>query len=104
MEAVQLAGRTRLRPILMTMFTTVLGLTPMAFALGEGSEMRSPMAQTLIGGLLVSTVFTLVLIPVLYAMFETFKEKRRARRARRRGEMPARGEIRAVSGTGGGLS
>jgi HAE1 family hydrophobic/amphiphilic exporter-1 len=81
LDAVTYAGRTRLRPILMTMSTTVLALVPMAFALGEGSEMRSPMAQTVIGGLIVSTMFTLVFIPVLYAMFESGKLKRRQKRA-----------------------
>jgi len=86
LEAVRLAGRTRLRPILMTMLTTVLGLLPMALNIGSGAEMRSPMAQTVIGGLLVSTVFTLVLIPVLYAMFETGKQKRVQKRIQRRGD------------------
>jgi HAE1 family hydrophobic/amphiphilic exporter-1 len=81
--AVTLAGRTRLRPIMMTMLTTVLGLVPMAFALGSGSEMRAPMARTVIGGLLVSTLFTLVFIPVLYAMFETGKMKRKGRKSRK---------------------
>lgn len=79
-DAVRLAGRTRLRPILMTMLTTTLGLVPMAIAIGSGSEMRTPMAKTVIGGLLVSTLFTLVLIPVLYAAFETGKEKRKIKR------------------------
>ncbi len=82
-EAVKLAGRTRLRPILMTMLTTVLALTPMALAFGSGSEMRAPMARTVIGGLLVSTVFTLVLIPVLYAMFETRRQKRLQKKMRK---------------------
>ncbi|MGQ9615565.1 MAG: efflux RND transporter permease subunit [Spirochaetota bacterium] len=82
-EAVKLAGRMRLRPILMTVLTTVLGLVPMAMALGEGSEMRAPMAKTVIGGLMTSTVFTLVLIPVLYAMFESHRQKRLRRRARK---------------------
>jgi HAE1 family hydrophobic/amphiphilic exporter-1 len=85
-EAVILAGRTRLRPILMTMFTTVGGLIPMALALGSGSEMRAPMAKTVIGGLIVSTVFTLVFIPVLYTMFETVRQKRRQKRMRKEGE------------------
>jgi len=85
-EAVMLAGRTRLRPILMTMFTTVGALTPMALALGSGSEMRAPMAKTVIGGLIVSTVFTLVFIPVLYTMFETGRQKRRQKRLRKEGE------------------
>ena len=83
LEAVKLAGRTRLRPIFMTMLTTVLALTPMALAFGSGSEMRAPMARTVIGGLLVSTVFTLVLIPVLYAMFETRRQKRMQKKLRR---------------------
>lgn len=86
LDAVKLAGRTRLRPILMTMLTTVLALIPMAMAIGSGSEMRSPMARTVIGGLLVSTVFTLVFIPVLYTMFEMGKLKRIEKRVRKRGE------------------
>jgi HAE1 family hydrophobic/amphiphilic exporter-1 len=84
LEAVRLGGRARLRPILMTMLTTVLGLVPMALAFGSGSEMRAPMARTVIGGLLVSTVFTLIFIPVLYTMFETRKQKRRAKRRLRK--------------------
>jgi HAE1 family hydrophobic/amphiphilic exporter-1 len=84
MEAAALAGRSRLRPVLMTSLTTVLGLVPMALAIGEGAEMRAPMARTIIGGLFVSTMFTLVFIPVLYTMFENHKIKRRAKRAARR--------------------
>lgn len=63
-------GRVRLRPILMTTATTVLGLTPMAFGLGDGAEMRQPMAVTVIAGLISSTVLTLVIIPTLYAIFD----------------------------------
>ncbi|UCB45336.1 MAG: efflux RND transporter permease subunit [Spirochaetota bacterium] len=85
LDAVMLAGRTRLRPILMTMLTTVLALVPMALALGAGGEMYSPMAKTVIGGLLVATVFTLVLIPVLYAMFEGAKLKRMEKRLKKAG-------------------
>jgi HAE1 family hydrophobic/amphiphilic exporter-1 len=65
-EAVLTAGRERLRPILMTTFTTVLGMLPLALGIGEGSELRSPMAVTVIGGLLSSTFLTLLFIPVLY--------------------------------------
>ncbi|RKX97031.1 MAG: AcrB/AcrD/AcrF family protein, partial [Spirochaetes bacterium] len=83
-NAVILAGRTRLRPILMTMLTTILGLIPMSFAFGSGSEMRTPMARTVIGGLLVSTLFTLVLIPVLYTMFENHRIKRLERKNKKR--------------------
>jgi HAE1 family hydrophobic/amphiphilic exporter-1 len=86
LDAVMLAGRTRLRPILMTMLTTVLALVPMALALGAGGEMYSPMAKTVIGGLLVATVFTLVLIPVLYALFEGAKLKRMEKRLKRESE------------------
>ena len=83
-NAVILAGRTRLRPILMTMLTTVLGLIPMSFAFGSGSEMRTPMARTVIGGLLVSTLFTLVLIPVLYTLFESHRIKKQERKKKKR--------------------
>jgi HAE1 family hydrophobic/amphiphilic exporter-1 len=63
-------GRRRLRPILMTTLTTVLGLTPMAFGVGEGSELQIPMARVLIGGLLTSTFITLFLIPSLFLTVE----------------------------------
>jgi HAE1 family hydrophobic/amphiphilic exporter-1 len=69
-EAVELAGRTRLRPILMTTLTTTLGLVPMAFAIGEGGELQAPLARVVIGGLLASTMVTLVLVPSVYTLFE----------------------------------
>ena len=69
-EAVPRAGRVRLRPILMTVLTTVVGLLPMALAFGVGTEANQPLAIAVIGGLLVSTFFTLVLIPTLYVIFE----------------------------------
>ena len=65
-EAIKQAGQVRLRPILMTTITTVLGLLPMALGLGEGAELRTPMAVTVIGGLLVGTLLTLVVIPTVY--------------------------------------
>ncbi len=75
-EAVLLAGRTRLRPILMTTLCTILGLVPMAVGLGEGSESNAPMAIAVIGGLTVSTILTLLFIPTLYTIFEErFKRK-----------------------------
>jgi HAE1 family hydrophobic/amphiphilic exporter-1 len=69
-EAVELAGRTRLRPIVMTTLTTILGLVPMAMALGEGSELQAPLARVVIGGLAASTMVTLVLVPTVYTLFE----------------------------------
>jgi HAE1 family hydrophobic/amphiphilic exporter-1 len=69
-QAILNAGKARLRPIMMTTLTTVLGLLPMAIGFGEGSEVRTPMAITVIGGLLVSTVLTLVVIPVVYSLMD----------------------------------
>jgi HAE1 family hydrophobic/amphiphilic exporter-1 len=69
-EAVELAGRTRLRPILMTTLTTVLGLVPMSLAIGEGSEIQAPLARVVIGGLMTSTLITLVFVPTVYTIFE----------------------------------
>lgn len=70
LEAIREAGRSRLRPILMTTLTTILGLLPMSIGLGDGAEIRAPMGITVIGGLLVSTLLTLVVIPVMYAILD----------------------------------
>ena len=72
-EAIMEAGRARLRPILMTTLTTALGLLPMAIGFGEGAEVRTPMAITVIGGLLVSTLLTLIVIPVVYSVLDRKK-------------------------------
>ncbi len=69
LEAIKEAGPTRLRPILMTTFTTVLGLFPLALGIGEGTEASAPLATVVIGGLLLSTLLTLVYTPVLYTVF-----------------------------------
>jgi len=69
-EALRKAGRVRLRPILMTTATTVLGLLPMAIGLGEGAELRTPMAWTVIAGLLTSTALTLVIVPAAYSLVD----------------------------------
>jgi multidrug efflux pump subunit AcrB len=74
-EAVVRAGQTRLRPILMTTIATVVGLAPMALGMGAGSETNLPLARAVIGGLTVSTVFTLFLIPALYTLLERFSRK-----------------------------
>jgi HAE1 family hydrophobic/amphiphilic exporter-1 len=70
LEAIVEGGRLRLRPILMTTLTTTLGLLPLAIGFGEGAEIRAPMAITVIGGLIVSTGLTLVVIPVMYAVLD----------------------------------
>jgi HAE1 family hydrophobic/amphiphilic exporter-1 len=72
-SAIMEAGSARLRPILMTTLTTALGLLPMAIGIGEGAEVRTPMAITVIGGLLVSTLLTLVVIPVVYSLLDRKK-------------------------------
>lgn len=73
-EAIIAAGRTRLRPILITSISTILGLVPMAWGIGEGAEIRRPMAITVIGGMLVATFLTLVVIPVLYSLLDRKKQ------------------------------
>src|SRR6185369_7120466 len=74
LEATVEAGRTRLRPILMTTIATIFGLVPMALGIGEGSETNLPLARAVIGGLTVSTFFTLFLIPALYTLLERFSK------------------------------
>jgi len=70
-EAVKKASATRLRPVLMTTITTLFGILPMALTRGEGAEIYGPLGITVIGGLVVSTLVTLVLVPVVYSIFET---------------------------------
>jgi HAE1 family hydrophobic/amphiphilic exporter-1 len=77
-DAVIKGGRTRLKPILMSVGTTLLGLVPLAIGLGTGSELQSPMGRAVFGGLLSSTVVTLIFIPTMYYMIERAKEKRAA--------------------------
>ena len=75
-EAVKQAGHNRLRPVLMTAITTIFGLIPMAFLKGQSSEVWNPLGLTIMGGLLVSTFVTLVLVPTLYSIFETHIRKK----------------------------
>jgi HAE1 family hydrophobic/amphiphilic exporter-1 len=69
-QAVETAGRVRLRPILMTSIATVLGLVPMSLGIGEGAELQAPLARVVIGGLIASTMITLVFVPTVYTLFE----------------------------------
>jgi hydrophobe/amphiphile efflux-1 (HAE1) family protein len=70
-QAVTQAGQTRLRPVLMTAFTTIFALAPMAFGKGQGSEVWNPLGLTVMGGLLVSTLVTLVFVPTMYSILES---------------------------------
>jgi HAE1 family hydrophobic/amphiphilic exporter-1 len=69
-DAIELAGQHRLRPILMTSICTALGLVPMALGIGDGAELQAPLARVVIGGLLTSTLITLVFVPAMYTLFE----------------------------------
>ena len=80
-DAVIMGGKSRLRPVLMTSLTTVLGMLPMALGLGEGSEIWQPMGIAVVGGLLMSTIITLFIVPSLYAMLEGSLERRAQRKA-----------------------
>ncbi len=75
-EALIECGRLRLRPVLMTTLTTVLGMLPLALGLGEGSEIQAPLARVVVGGLTVSTLVTLVFVPALYLVMERPKQER----------------------------
>jgi HAE1 family hydrophobic/amphiphilic exporter-1 len=72
-QAILDAGRTRLRPILMTTSAMVMGMLPLALGLGEGAEQRAPMAHAIIGGVITSTLLTLVVVPVVYTYLDDFK-------------------------------
>ncbi len=80
-EAILQAGPTRLRPILMTTLTTVLGLLPLALGIGEGAELEMPLAVSVIGGLSLSTLLTLVVVPVIYSLFDDMGKYFRRKKA-----------------------
>lgn len=86
-EAIHLAGEARMRPVIMTALTTILAMVPLALGLGESGENWAPMARSVIGGLVVGTILTLIVVPVIYASLRLFgqkrKEKREARKERR---------------------
>ncbi len=79
-EAIILSGKSRLRPVLMTSFTTMLGMLPLALSTGDGSEIWSPMGIAVIGGLIFSTFITLILVPVVYSWFVGTKSRKRIKR------------------------
>ena len=74
-EAILTAGTMRVRPILMTALTTILGLSTMAIGLGQGAEMMQPMAIVTIGGLIYGTLLTLLVVPCIYGLFNRRKKK-----------------------------
>lgn len=74
-EAIMLAGQTRLRPILMTTAAMVMGMIPLALGIGEGSEQQAPMAHAIIGGVITSTLLTLIVVPVIYTYLDDGKQR-----------------------------
>jgi len=78
-QAVINAGKSRLRPVLMTSITTILAMTPLALGIGEGSETWQPMGISIIGGLAFSTLITLLIVPVVYSIFgaRTLRQKKK---------------------------
>ncbi len=83
-EAITMSGRSRIRPILMTAFTTVLGMVPMAVSAGEGAEMWQPLGIVVIGGLSVSTFLTLYLVPVLYGSMTRHGDRNKLEQLRKK--------------------
>lgn len=83
-EIIAYAGKTRMRPILMTSLTSILGFLPMAVSNASGSEMMQPLARVLVGGLLVGTLLTLFIIPVMYTIFDDKKNKRTAKKLQKK--------------------
>ncbi|MFO7891943.1 MAG: efflux RND transporter permease subunit, partial [bacterium] len=84
LEAIRLGGEARMRPVIMTALTTILAMTPLAIGLGESGEYWSPMARSVMGGLLIGTVLTLIVIPVIYAVFENLSARIQEKRERKR--------------------
>jgi hydrophobic/amphiphilic exporter-1 (mainly G- bacteria), HAE1 family len=88
-DALLTAGQVRLRPILMTTAAMIGGMLPLALGLGDGGEQQAPMGRAIIGGVVTSTLLTLVVVPVIYTYLDGWTERRKARKARHAAAMPA---------------
>ena len=88
-EAIVEAGRTRLRPILMTTLTTIVGMIPMSLGLGDGGEILAPMGVSIMGGLVGSTIGALVLVPVMYAANDDRRQRRDVKKKEREEKIAA---------------
>lgn len=88
-ESIMLAGQTRLRPILMTTAAMVMGMIPLALGIGEGSEQQAPMAHAIIGGVITSTLLTLIVVPVIYTYLDDGKQRFFRLLAKKKAETPA---------------
>jgi HAE1 family hydrophobic/amphiphilic exporter-1 len=81
-EAIIESGKSRLRPVLMTALTTILGMLPLALSTGEGSEIWSPMGISIIGGMIFSTIITMIIVPIIYRVFATRGERDKKKNVR----------------------
>lgn len=97
-DALVLAAESRLRPIIMTTLATLLGFLPLALGLGEGSEVRSPMAITVMGGLAVSTLLTLIVVPIVYERMDRRSDRYYVERGQRRSASPGGALVDAPEG------
>ena len=88
-EAAKEAARSRLRPILMTTITTIFGMLPMAFEIGDGAEMWAPMGRAVVGGMTVALFLTLIVVPCVYVTMAGFTDRRRAKREEKRKQREA---------------
>jgi HAE1 family hydrophobic/amphiphilic exporter-1 len=91
-QALLQAGTTRLRPIVMTTLAMIFGMLPLAFAIGAGAEMRAPMARAVIGGLITSTLLSLLVVPVVYTFLDDFRPSAVFAWARRFRRVPGLGK------------
>ncbi|MCG6189469.1 efflux RND transporter permease subunit [Maribellus maritimus] len=82
-EAIAMSGKSRLRPVLMTAMTTILGMLPLAMSTGEGAEIWRPMGITVIGGLIVSTLVTMIIVPTMYAVLASKGERKKKEKIRK---------------------
>jgi HAE1 family hydrophobic/amphiphilic exporter-1 len=92
-DALVEAGRTRLRPILMTTLALIAGMIPVALGLGEGADFRAPLGRAVIGGTITSTILTLFVIPTIYEIFDNWRTALGRRFARRPAHAPAAGGL-----------
>lgn len=91
-EALLNAGKIRLRPIIMTSFAMIFGMLPLAVGIGQGAELRAPMAHAVIGGVITSTLLTLLVVPVMYTFFDDLRQKFRPDIARKSAVQGKQGE------------
>ncbi|MCU0951454.1 MAG: efflux RND transporter permease subunit, partial [Burkholderiaceae bacterium] len=91
-EALMAAGQTRLRPILMTTAAMIFGMLPLALGLGEGAEQQAPMGRAIIGGVITSTLLTLVVVPVIYSYLDAWEKRLLRNRAAHAGAVALQGQ------------